>query len=810
MKKLSKHIFVFLSGFCILYLQSHHFVRNISDHLYEYGDSFINSWILAWNAHALFRSDISIWDAPIFYPVENALTFSEPMFGNLWITLPIQWITNNPTLASNTLLVMSFILCAYAVYLLVYDITASFWAGLISGILFSFNPYRWGHAGHLQLLPIFWSVLALLFANRFIDKSKPVFLYGMLACTLIQYYASIYLGTMLLTMLIVLFTIHLVFEKKGEKRWFWITQAPIRYHILIGSLLSVLVMMPLGKPYLETAEKYRFGVVSRNLEDNSNNSAEPLSFFLRPSHGFANYRWLKRIMPGKVRGGEGNVFIGLSPWVLAAAVLFFYRRFTDQYKRIIRRYALLMLVMGMLCLGPFLVHLNETTDIAMPYQAVYHLVPGGKAMRAPARFIQLFLLCMTVLGGISVAALLSFCKKWRLTTKLAASTAFFFFLSFDYAVFDNKGVTAETRENFPEVYRYLAGEGKRDPILELPVGRPGRDPFEFKYLHYQSGHWRPSLNGMSGFFPSARWILWDRTKDCPSDDCSSFLGLTPAKTILIHLDKYSEAERDAWLKRDLSGYGFRFINRIGNSLIWERDTRPDYSKRLDVSFVEWNIDRSGINLHLILKAENQSMPWQYLSSDWSDVDINISLKDGKKFSYHRSYIIPSYLTAGERSKSQVRIPKIINSLSQIKTVRIHGSLLNSERMFSFHGDPIFIRSQNGRSVCLETGTNRLMVNEVEDRNRNTFSLIRRDGDRVVFQAANGCYVCAEGGGGKEIVANREAIGEWEVFKIIPVGEEKMAIQSSNGFFVTVVEGYVAASSNKIGKLEAFEFIENKP
>ncbi len=35
---------------------------------------------------------------------------------------------------------------------------------------------------------------------------------------------------------------------------------------------------------------------------------------------------------------------------------------------------------------------------------------------------------------------------------------------------------------------------------------------------------------------------------------------------------------------------------------------------------------------------------------------------------------------------------------------------------------------------------------------------------VGFQAANGQYVCAEGGGGRELVANRNQIGPWETFE----------------------------------------------
>jgi len=66
------------------------------------------------------------------------------MFGNLWITLPVQYLTGNPTFAANTLFLLCFVLGAYCVFLLVNELTGDFWSGLTAGIVFSFNPARPG------------------------------------------------------------------------------------------------------------------------------------------------------------------------------------------------------------------------------------------------------------------------------------------------------------------------------------------------------------------------------------------------------------------------------------------------------------------------------------------------------------------------------------------------------------------------------------------------------------------------------------------------------------------------------------------
>jgi hypothetical protein len=41
----------------------------------------------------------------------------------------------------------------------------------------------------------------------------------------------------------------------------------------------------------------------------------------------------------------------------------------------------------------------------------------------------------------------------------------------------------------------------------------------------------------------------------------------------------------------------------------------------------------------------------------------------------------------------------------------------------------------------------------------------RGDSRIHLRADNGQYVCAEGGGGGEVVANRDSAREWETFTV---------------------------------------------
>jgi hypothetical protein len=63
-----------------------------------------------------------------------------------------------------------------------------------------------------------------------------------------------------------------------------------------------------------------------------------------------------------------------------------------------------------------------------------------------------------------------------------------------------------------------------------------------------------------------------------------------------------------------------------------------------------------------------------------------------------------------------------------------------------------------------------------------------------FRTSNGNYVSAESGGGREVVANRTAIGPWESFGIVDLtgsvlrSGDKIQLRVSNGQFVCAENG----------------------
>jgi len=120
--------------------------------LVDLGDSVLNTWILSWDIHK-FTTDIKgFFDANIFYPHRLTLAYSEHFVASALLVLPIWLISKNMIFSFNFIFLLSFVLCGFGTYLLVYKLTKNRLAGIISGIIFAFCPFRLSRLYHLQVL----------------------------------------------------------------------------------------------------------------------------------------------------------------------------------------------------------------------------------------------------------------------------------------------------------------------------------------------------------------------------------------------------------------------------------------------------------------------------------------------------------------------------------------------------------------------------------------------------------------------------------------------------------------------------------
>lgn len=123
---------------------------------------------------------------------------------------------------------------------------------------------------------------------------------------------------------------------------------------------------------------------------------------------------------------------------------------------------------------------------------------------------------------------------------------------------------------------------------------------------------------------------------------------------------------------------------------------------------------------------------------------------------------------------------------------------------------IGIMAVNNRFVCANNGGGTdIIPNRTWIRLWETFNLFYMTPEKIALQASNFKYVCAEGGGGRELIANRNMIDAWETFTLHKQAGNRISLQVFNGQFVCAEAGgasHLMANRSDMQAWETFEFI----
>jgi hypothetical protein len=129
----------------------------------------------------------------------------------------------------------------------------------------------------------------------------------------------------------------------------------------------------------------------------------------------------------------------------------------------------------------------------------------------------------------------------------------------------------------------------------------------------------------------------------------------------------------------------------------------------------------------------------------------------------------------------------------------------------------FRTAEDGSFVCAEGGGgHELVANRPAAAQWEVFRTTWVSPGEVALRAYNGQYVCAEGGGGHEVVVNRNAIGAWEVFRWEAVSTAvdwvaQVRLRAANGQYVCAEGGgggKVVANRDAAAEWETFDVFES--
>lgn len=508
------------------------------------GDPLLTASILYWNATHVPLTD-AWWQLPIFHPTRDALAFSEHLLGLSVVSAPLQWLIGDPLIVYNLTVLLTFSLCALAMYLLVHRITGSAAGAFVAGAAFGFAPYRMSQLPHVQMLAAFWAPLALLGLHAYLETGRRRWLTLFAASWMLQAAATGY-ALVFFSVVVALWVIWFVVFRR---RWRALAE------IAAAGAVALLPLVPVILKYLEVHARHGF---ARDIYEVRFFSADlaavlcatPLLTFwgwvqvgCRPegqlfpgvatlalagvaltrvaasrpegAEEFAVVRWLRRALwlfaianviiaatvavHGPLRFDVGPLRISSSsidkPVLLSVgAALAALAASPGLHRALAQSSAVAFYVLGalatwMLALGPTVTVMGTPRGVSGPY-AWLMSVPGVESLRVPARFWLFTTLCLAVAVGFVVAEAARRRRSFAAAALVGVASA---------------AVLADGWTRIPSVPAPSIVEGVPDAaslrgksVLWLPAGDV-RD-VEASYQAVVGG-WR-SVNGYSGYEPS--------------------------------------------------------------------------------------------------------------------------------------------------------------------------------------------------------------------------------------------------------------------------------------------------------------------
>lgn len=362
----------------------------------DLGDSLLNMWILGWGVKHVpqlltFQIGWSeFWNANIFHPEPLALALSEHLFGQTLQILPVYWLTGNIILCYNLLFISTFALSGFGTYLLVRDLTGDRRAALIAGLVYGFLPYRIASVPHLQVMSSQWMPFALYGINRFITTGSKTALAGGTAALVMQNWSCGYY-LLYFAPFLPLFAIH--------SMW---TSARLRDVRIWASLagaaaVTLALTIPFLLPY--SAAQKMFGI-ERPFGEIVLFSANVWSY-VTASENLTLFGKMLRYYPH----GEGETFLGFTPWLLAliAVIGVVFHRSSEKNSSVSSVCSVVNVVTALLLLA-VVTQLIGVLAIVLFGGFDFKVLGIVISARAPQRLLMQFVISLALLLAVSARA----------------------------------------------------------------------------------------------------------------------------------------------------------------------------------------------------------------------------------------------------------------------------------------------------------------------------------------------------------------------------------------------------------------------
>jgi hypothetical protein len=497
---------------------------------HDNADAMLNEWAVAWVAHQLPRDPLRLFDANIFHPERNTLAFSEHLFVQSLLGAPLLWAGLPTVTVHNLLVVGGLTLTGWAMWFVMYRWTGDGWASLVAGLLLAFNAHTLTRVAHLQAMHAQFLPFAVYFLHRLLAHPRPACAVALgLAVTLQALTSNYLLAFMAFAMVAAALT------RPGE----WLGRGRLRTFglLTLAALLATILLLPFLLPY---AGAHRDQGLTRTLQTVSIYGGSWRDY-VATGAWLHHDAWSARFWAGS----RAALFPGVAALVLAGAAVVSGLAWRDRRAR---------LWMGVGAIGFVL-----SFGTSLPgYDVLHRYVPLLQGIRAPVRFGYLVLVAVAALAGFGLAG---WRRRWGAGSRAgpALGLAAALLVTLEAARFPMGYVPAYV---VPSVYRALLTEAP-GAVVELPLPPPAAFDRNAPYMLNSTVHWRPLVNGYSGFLPAS---YHDRRVDLamfPDADTLAVLRRLGVRYVALHRAEFSTRRENALGLVDGSP-GLRLIAQHGD------------------------------------------------------------------------------------------------------------------------------------------------------------------------------------------------------------------------------------------------------
>lgn len=470
---------------------------HMSGQLISHDDPYFSIWRLSWIAHALATSPGDLFNGNTFYPTQTTLAFSDATLLQGLLAAPFLWLGVSQVLVYNVLLIAGIAGSGIGMFVLARYLTGAIGPAIVAAAIFTMAPYRIEHAMHLELQWTMWMPLAFWAAHRAVDEESRRFAILTGLFLWLQVMSCVYYGVFLGITLAAFVPVVLIASGRRGLR-----ALP---HLLLGGAIAVLLTLPYAWVYYQASRN----VGTRDPLEVLRYSAQPLSYAAS-----ASTSWLWGWTANRWGAMELRLYPGVVTLILALLSL------KHREKRWVLAYAVVAIFAVAMSFG-----MNNPV-----YRSLADHVPALLGFRAPARFAIIAMSGLAMLAALGAQAIAESRTESRRRALIVFACAL---IAIDFAQ-RPLGLMKNPLTPVPAVYKALAMTppgGVVDIPMPLASSLPGPDAL---YSAWSTSHWRPLLNGYSGYYPRDYLTTLRYMVTFPDDAAIERLRERDVKYIVLH------------------------------------------------------------------------------------------------------------------------------------------------------------------------------------------------------------------------------------------------------------------------------------